>query len=125
MRRRLQKYLPIVLIALMVQIFAPIGACWAAVIAVSDPLGTTEICHDSSATSGQQGGQSGEHRTHDGACAICCVLHTGPSVDTPQAVALVTPYRQAERVVWRDEALDLSAFRTGSNYQARAPPPAI
>jgi hypothetical protein len=32
MRRRL-KILPIVLIALVVQIFAPIGACWAASIA--------------------------------------------------------------------------------------------
>ena len=38
MRRRFQKYLPIVLVALMVQIFAPIGACWAAAVVASDPL---------------------------------------------------------------------------------------
>ncbi len=37
MRRRLRKFFPIVLIALTVQIFAPIGACWAASIAASDP----------------------------------------------------------------------------------------
>jgi len=29
MRRRLRNFFPIVLIALTVQIFAPIGACWA------------------------------------------------------------------------------------------------
>ena len=42
--RRLKNFLPIVLIALMVQIFAPIGACWAASIAASDPLAGAAIC---------------------------------------------------------------------------------
>ena len=46
MRRRLQKYLPIILIALMVQILAPVVACWAAAVAASDPLNTAQICHD-------------------------------------------------------------------------------
>ena len=122
MRRRLQKFLPIVLIALMVQVLAPIGACWAAAIAASDPLGLAAICHDSAAGSGQQGDQGGEHRAHDGACAICCVLHAGTSADTPRLPTLAAPHRQAERVVWRDEALGLPVFRTGSNSQARAPP---
>jgi hypothetical protein len=122
MRRRLQKFLPIVLIALMVQILAPIGACWAAVIAVSDPLGSAVICHDSAVASGHQGDRGSEHRAHDGACAICCVLHASASADTPRAAAFTTPYREVERVVWREEALDLSASRTGSNSQARAPP---
>ena len=45
MRRRLKNFLPIVLIALAVQIFAPIGACWAASIAASDPLHGAAICH--------------------------------------------------------------------------------
>jgi hypothetical protein len=122
MRRHLQKFLPIVLIALMVQILAPIGACWAAAIAASDPLALVEICHDSAAASGQQGDQGGQHRTHDGACAICCVLHAGASADTPKVPMLATPCRQTVRVVWRDQALDLPASRTGSNTQARAPP---
>jgi len=46
MRRRLRNFLPIVLMALAVQIFAPIGACWAASIAASDPLHAAAICHD-------------------------------------------------------------------------------
>jgi hypothetical protein len=122
MRRHLQKLLPIVLIAVMMQILAPIGACWAAAIAASDPLASVEICHDSAAASGQQSRQGGQHRTHDGACAICCVLQAGASADTPKVPMLATPSRQIVRVVWRDQALDLPASRTGSNSQARAPP---
>jgi hypothetical protein len=122
MRRHLQKFLPIFLIALAVQILAPIGACWAAAIAASDPLGSAVICH---AAAEQQGDQGGGHRTDDGACAICCVLHAGVSVDTPRTAAFAIPFRAVARVVWRHEALDLSASRTGSNSQARAPPPAI
>ena len=54
MRRRLRKFFPIVLIALMVQIFAPIGACWAASIAASDPLHAAVICHgDTASAQGQ------------------------------------------------------------------------
>ena len=43
MRRRLKNFLPIVLFALAVQIFAPIGACWAASIAASDPLARADL----------------------------------------------------------------------------------
>jgi hypothetical protein len=122
MRRRFAKFLPIVLIALAVQILAPIGACWAAAVAVSDPLLATEICHSDPASIAGQTDQSGEHRGHDGACSICCAAQAGASVDTPQAVSVAGPYRDVARVVWRDHSLALSKFRSGSNAQARAPP---
>ena len=127
MRRRFKKFLPIVLLALAVQILAPIAACWATAIAASDPLGAAEICHSGAAAnaSDQQGDQSGDPRSHDGVCAVCCLLHAGASIDTPQVAAFSIPYRKVERVVWRNHALDLSVYRTGSNSQARAPPPAI
>ena len=127
MRRRVGKFLPIVLVALMVQIFAPIGATWAASIAASDPLHAAVICHGDAAqgqTQGQTGDsdQSGQPRAHDGACSMCCLAHAGASVDTPQTAAVTTPYRHAERVVWRDATPDLFGSRTGSHAQARAPP---
>ena len=122
MRRRFQKYLPIVLIALMVQIFAPIGACWAAAVAASDPLATAEICHDSGTAAGQTGDQSGEHRGHGTACAICCLASAGASVDTPTLAAVSHPYRATARIIWHEQAIDLAIFRAGSNAQARAPP---
>src|ERR1700750_3524488 len=124
MRRRLQKFLPVVLIALMVQILAPISACWAAAVAASDPLQGIlqgiEICHSDSA-SGEQG-QSGPQRAHDGACAICCLTQANASFDTPLAISFVVPYRDVACVVWRDGATDRAQTRFGSHAQARAPP---
>lgn len=122
MRRRLQKFLPIVLIALMVQILAPVGATWAAAIAASDPLGAVPICHGSQEGLPSHSDQSGGHRAHDGACSVCCVAQAGALLDTPKTEVVATPYRRAARVIWRDEATDLSTGRTRSNAQARAPP---
>jgi Protein of unknown function (DUF2946) len=122
MRRRLQEFLPIVLIALAAQILVPIAACWAAGIAASDQLQAAEICHSiQGSASGQSdhgGGQAGYH----GACAICCVLQASVSIDTPQQTALVVPFCQTTRVVWTITAADVSPSRAGSNTQARAPP---
>jgi hypothetical protein len=121
MRRRLRKFLPIVLIAVMVQILAPIAACWAASIAASDPLHPAVICHDNAAST--QGGtdQTGQPGAHDGCCSVCSVAQTGAPVDTPQAT-VTTPDRQPLRVEWLDSAPDLFGSRTGSHAQARAPP---
>jgi hypothetical protein len=125
MRRRLQRFLPIVLIALVVQILAPIGACWAAAFAASDPLRAIEICHSDPASAPGAADQSGQSRAHDGACAICCVAQANASFDAPQAVAVATAYRDVARVVWRDAAPDISRFYAGSNTRARAPPLSI
>jgi len=122
MRRRLQKYLPIVLIALMVQILAPIAASWAAAMVAADPLGATEICHNLPASDSAQGDQGADHRAHDGACPICCVAQAASALDTPQAVVVAMPYRAAARVVWHDQASELARSPLGSNTQARAPP---
>jgi hypothetical protein len=123
MRRRL-KFFPIALIALAVQIFAPIGACWAASMAASDPLQTAVICHADTASAQGRTSQidpTGQHRAHDGCCSVCSVLHTGAPVDAPQT-AVTTPCHQPERVVWFDSGVDLFGSRTGSHAQARAPP---
>ena len=90
MRRRLWKFLPIVLMALTVQIFAPIGACWAASIAASDPLHNAAICSGAGASTAGQADQTGEQRAHDGACSQCCVAQAAASADTPQS-AVATP----------------------------------
>jgi hypothetical protein len=119
MRRRLEKFLPIVLIALAVQILAPIGACWAAAVAASDPLSAAEICHTDLGQG--PGDQSGQH-PHDGACALCCATQASSAFDSPQTVAAPAPLRVAAVVVWRAQAPDLRPIRAGSNARARAPP---
>ena len=121
MRRRLKNFLPIVLMALIVQIFAPIGATWAASIAASDPLGSAVICHGNAPTSGQTG-QTNGHRAHDGCCSVCSVFHTGAPVDAPQAAAGIAVERQPARVVWVEFTPDRFGSRAGSHAQARAPP---
>lgn len=122
MRRRLKHFLPIVLIALTVQIFAPIAACWAAGIAASDPLAAAVICHGTGAPDAAQGDQNGAKDAQRGCCGLCGVLHTGAPVDPPQTAALFTFERQATSVVWHEFALEPAASRAGSPAQARAPP---
>jgi hypothetical protein len=127
MRRRLKNFLPIVLIALVVQIFAPIGACWAASIAASDPLSGAVICHGNAAstqeqTDQRQSDQTGGHRAHDGSCSVCSVLQTGAPVDGPLTAAVIAFDRRHARVAWLDFAPDLLGSRAGSHAQARAPP---
>jgi hypothetical protein len=91
-------------------------------MAASDPLATAEICHDGGAAAGQSGDQSGQHREHGGACAICCLASAGASVDMPTPAAVAHPYREIAQVVWHAQSADLAVFRAGSNAQARAPP---
>jgi hypothetical protein len=121
MRRRLRRFLPIVLIALAVQIFAPIAACWAASIAASDPLHAATICHDNAASIPGQPDQTGQPGAHAGCCSFCSVAHSAAPLDTPQT-AVTAPYRYSARVVWIERAPDLFGSRTGSHAQARAPP---
>src|SRR3954469_13436650 len=120
MRKRLKNFLPIVLIALMVQIFAPIGACWAASIAASDPLAAAVICHGNSNATGQSD-QTG-HRAHDGCCSVCSVLHTGVPVDVPQTAEATAFERRPSSGIWVALTPDRFGSRAGSHPQARAPP---
>jgi len=122
MRQRLRTFLPVFLITLMVQILAPIGACWAAAFVASDPLRAIEICHSDVASTSDRADQSSQDRAHVGACAICCVVQANAFLDTPRPVAIAIPYRDVTRVVWRDHAPYFSRAPPGSNAQARAPP---
>ena len=122
MRRRLQKYLPFVLIALMVQILAPVAASWAAAMVVSDPLGGAEICHSLPPSDTTQRDQDTDHRAHDGVCPICCVAKANSALDSPQAFVVALPHRAAARVVWRDRIFELARSPTRANAWARAPP---
>ena len=124
MRRRLKNFLPIVLIALAVQIVAPIAACWAASIAASDPLSAAVICHGrGGAAAASQADQPGAQGAQHGCCALCGVLHTGAPVNPPQTVAIFTFDRQVTPVVWHELTLEPAVSRAGSPEQARAPPP--
>jgi hypothetical protein len=121
MRARLQKFLPLVLLALAMQVLAPIAACWATGQAVADPLSAGVICHSTS----EQGGlndPTGTPSAHAGACALCCLAQANGSLDSPPHAALSIPFRHAERVVWHAADAPAVAAFTGTSAQARAPP---
>ena len=121
MRRRLEKFLPIVLIAVLVQIVAPIGATWAATIAAADPLHAVPICHGAAVAIPDQPTPSGQPSAHEGCCSVCSVVHSGAPIDAPQAVP-TTPFRPAISIAWPDTTPDLVGFRPSSHARARAPP---
>jgi Protein of unknown function (DUF2946) len=122
MRRRLQKFLPIFLIALAVQILAPIASSWTAAIAASDPLGAAEICSNDPSQPHGSGDHGADHRTYHSLCLICCAAQANAALDAPSHLAVAVLDRQPARAVWRIGAPDWILARTGSNAQARAPP---
>jgi hypothetical protein len=119
MRRQLRKFLPIVLMALVVQIFAPIAACWAG--SIGAPPAGTAICHDDGAPSPNSSGPSGQTSAHDGCCAACSLAQPA-ALDVPPA-AVVRVNLPPRPVVWHEWVAASVQFRTGSHAQARAPPP--
>lgn len=121
MRARLQKFLPVVLIALAMQVLAPIAACWAAGSAAADPLGNAVVCHSAGVSGGALDDQTGAPGAQAGSCSICCLAQASASFDAPQAV-FSTPFRHAARVVWHDASAAVVTIHGGSNAQARAPP---
>jgi hypothetical protein len=122
MRRQLQKFLPVFLIALTVQILAPIASSWTAAIAASDPLGAADICFNNPSQPPPSDDRGVDHRTHDRLCSICCAAQTGAALDTPNHATSAVPDRQPARVVWHNGAPEWGVARIGSNAQARAPP---
>ncbi|MBB4367287.1 hypothetical protein GGD63_000056 [Bradyrhizobium sp. cir1] len=119
MRARLQKFLPLVLLALVMQVLAPVAACLAAGQAVADPLSAAVICHSAG---DQGGGQTGSPTAHAGACALCCLAQANASLDSPPQPAFAIPFRHAERVVWHVADVSAVLAHKGSSAQARAPP---
>jgi hypothetical protein len=123
MRRRLEAFIPIVLLSILVQLFAPIAAFRVVADAVSDPLYFASICSGtmSSADDSQTAPAKNQH-DHGGCCAFCAAGHGGPiPVDQPPLI-FVSLQRYYQRISWLEAADPMPAVRVGSNAQARAPP---
>jgi hypothetical protein len=121
MRRRLEKFVPIVLFAVLVQLLAPIGAFCAVARAASDPLAMPMICSEMSAADGQTMPTHAPD-AHRDCCAFCAIAHGGSAVIDPPLPGFVSLQRQYQRVVWLQAIETVSTVRIGSNSQARAPP---
>ena len=119
MRRRLGTFIPLVLIAVLVQLMAPIGVSRAVARILSDPLATAPICSGTSGASHDPSVPAAP--SHLDCCSFCVVGYGGPAIpDAPSAVAGVSGvYRDVVWHLFRDAS---SRVRSGSNAQARAPP---
>jgi hypothetical protein len=123
MRRRLELMLPIVLLAILVQLMAPIAAFRAFAYAASDPLYMASICSGmgTSADDAQTAPANTPHDRGD-CCAFCAGGHGGATALAPPPLIFVTLQRQYQRLAWLQPAEPMPTIRVGSNAQARAPP---
>lgn len=121
MRRQMGKFIPVVMIAIWVQLFAPIGAYFA-MAAASDPFGMATICSSSSSAKPDHSVPSGQQQSHLDCCQLCVAAQSGaaPLKSPEPSVAMIV--REVERIVWLDRQLDLPAGQRDSHAQARAPP---
>ncbi|MGN6311607.1 MAG: DUF2946 family protein [Xanthobacteraceae bacterium] len=119
MQRRLGRFLPIVMLAMLVQFFAPISASWAFASAASDPLHLAGICSSASDTANDAG--TNPHQTANLCCTLCYVAQTAAPTADPQSPFVILQ-RDARTVVWRDVHPDVWASVAHAYAQARAPP---
>jgi hypothetical protein len=122
MRRRLEAFVPIVLLAVMVQLLAPIAAFRVVAYATSDPLYMASICTGMTSSSDAQSAPSKTQHSHGDCCAFCGAGHGGTVALDPPPLVFVTLQRQYQWISWLEAADPTPAIRVGSNAQARAPP---
>lgn len=120
MRRQIGTFIPVVMIAIWVQIFAPVGAYFA-MASASDPFGSATICSPTNATQSGQSLPAGQSQSNPDCCQLCVVAHSGSApLKSSEPVAAIV--RSPQRIVWLDRRFDLLPLKNGSNAQARAPP---
>ena len=122
MRRRLEVFIPIVLLAVLVQLFAPIAAFRVVAYAVTDPVYMASICSDMLSSPDAQTAPAKTQHDHGDCCVFCAAGHGGTIAIEPPPLIFVSLQRQYQRVSWLEAADPISAGRVGSNAQARAPP---
>jgi DUF2946 family protein len=122
MRRRLELLIPIVLLAILVQLFAPIAAFRAFASAANDPLYMASICSEVDSAPDDMQTAPAQHRDHGECCAFCGAGNGGATALQPPPPVFVILQRQYQRVSWLEAAKAMTAVRVGSNAQARAPP---
>ena len=122
MRRRLEVFIPIVLLAILVQLFAPIAGFRMVAYAATDPLYMAPICDGMASSPDAQRTPAKTQHDHADCCVICAAGFGGSTaIDTPSLI-FVNLHRLYERLSWADAGYPMPAARVGSNTQGRAPP---
>jgi Protein of unknown function (DUF2946) len=125
MRLRLELLIPIVMLAVVVQLMAPIAAFRVVAYATTDPLYMASICEHSTSSADVQPAPTENQHVHGDCCAFCGTGTGGTAPLFSPPLIFVALQRQYQRLSWLEAAETLPAVRVGSNTQARAPPQAI
>lgn len=118
MRKRLGHLVPIVMIAVLVQLFAPVAMMHAAAAVSSDPLSGIVIC------AGEHNGTSSDTApaaAHTNCCPLCVVAHVVPTLDHPVAT-YVAIQRTYQRVAWLENQTPFRSSGIDDRPHARGPP---
>ncbi len=121
-RRKLGRYLPVALLAVLLQVLAPVAASamMAVTIAKADPFGGAVICHAETDAAPSNGDTD---RTACGLdCVMCCVLHAAAALDAPPAPFDAAPLRLTASIVWTARELRLVHLLARAQAQPRGPP---
>jgi hypothetical protein len=121
MRERLENFIPILLLVVLVQLFAPIAALRVVAYAATDPLYMASICSGMTSATDVPATPSGTAHAH-GDCAFCPSSHGGANALDPPRPLFVSLQRSYQLISWLEAADPVPAIRAGSNAQARAPP---
>jgi len=124
MRRRLEAFIPIVLLSILVQLLAPISAFRVVAYAATDPLYLASVCSGMESSGDDQLAPAQSRHHHGDCCTFCAGGHGGAVAVDPPLPVFVSLQRKYQSVSWLAAADPTSAVRVGSNTQARAPPQA-
>ncbi|NPU64540.1 hypothetical protein HL667_05965 [Bradyrhizobium sp. 83012] len=121
-RRWMARFLPVALLALIIQVLAPVAASamTAAAIASFDPLDGAVICH--AETDAARSDRDADRTACGLDCVMCCVLHAATALDAPPMPAHVAPLRSMARIDWTARELRLIRVAAWSQAQPRGPP---
>jgi hypothetical protein len=117
MRKRLGHLVPIIMIAVLVQLFAPIAMMRAAAAATSDPLSGIVIC----AGHGDEASDAAPAANHVACCPLCVLAHVAPTLDHPVA-PYVAIQRVYQRVAWLESQTPFRSSGIDDRPHARGPP---
>jgi hypothetical protein len=122
MRRRLEAFIPIVMLAVLVQLMAPIAAFRVVAYATTDPLYLASLCSGMTSASETPSDPASTQHQHGDCCAFCVGSHGGAVAADPPLPIFVSLQRSYQQISWLEAAEAMPVFRAGSNAQARAPP---
>jgi hypothetical protein len=122
LRHRLARYLPLALLAVLLQLLAPVAASamTAATIASADPFGGAVICHADA--DGARSDRDVDRAACGLDCVMCCVLHAGVALDAPPAQVHAALLRLVARIDWTAREFRLVHVLARSQAQPRGPP---